>query len=765
MAEELQFIGKRIPTIESVAKVRGSVKYIADMTVPGMLHGKFFRSPHAHAKVTRIDTSKAEKIPGVRLILTPDDIIGKIRPVGLTQPKNQYALHKEVRYIGDEIAVVAAISEEAAQEAADLIEVTYEELPVVLDPEESMVMGAPRLHDEERNIREPKRVRVGDIERGFKEAECAFEATFQTSKQAHVTLDTHGCLSWYDPASEKLTHWTPTQSVFMTRLDLAEALNMPASRIRVIVPEAIGAGFGSKIWTFPHDVCAALMSKKLGKPIRIILTREEEFIAVRTRNPFTIHAEVGLKKDGTIVAWREKAIMDIGAYADWTPYVAIHSQALTPGPYKIPNIWIDTLPVYTNKSISGAFRGFGNPQATFARESLIDIAAEHMGIDRIELRLRNIIKPGDLPYTTSTGLVVRSCGIEECIKKATDAIGWSKKRKPYTGVGLACMIHDTGNNLDGADFSSATLEIAADGSVIVSTGNSDIGEGLYTLLAQISAEELGIPMERVTLIGADSEVTPADLGCYASKSAFLTGSAVKGAAKEAKEKLFRIAAKMLEINPDDLIAKGGKIYVKDLSTAIPIEDVARAAYFTPIDGAAGPIIGRGFWASQTVPPNENGYGNYSAAYPFAATAVEVEVDTRTGEVRITKYVTAHDVGRALNVSTVEGQLQGGAGQGIGFGLFEEGLSYDGKTGQPLNPSIMGYNVPTAMDLPDIQLIIAETLDPAIPFGNKGVGETGLICAAAAIANAISDAIGIRIKSLPITPEKILEALKEKTAVD
>jgi len=295
----------------------------------------------------------------------------------------------------------------------------------------------------------------------------------------------------------------------------------------------------------------------------------------------------------------------------------------------------------------------------------------------------------------------------------------------------------------------------------VRTGNSDIGQGLYTVLAQVAAEELGIPMEKVTVVGADSEVTPPDMGCYASRSAVVTGSAMKRAAAEAKKKLFRIAGKMLEVDPEDLQARQGKIYVKDLSKAVAIEDVTRAAYFTNIDGDAGPVLGRGIWASQTERQNEDGYGNFAPVYAFAASAVEVEVDPEMGQVKIIKYVTAHDVGRALNVDTVEGQIHGAAGQGIGYGILEEGVNYDKKTGQPLNPSIMDYKVPTAVDLPDIQPIIIETIDPDIPLGNKGVGEPALICAAPAIANAIHDAIGVRIKELPITPVKILRALKEK----
>ena len=761
MSEEFEVIGKRIPRIESIPKVTGSINYIADMILPGMLYARFLRSPHAHARVIGIDTSEAERLPGVKLILTPDDIVRRTYPIGRTLPKHQYCLHQEVRYVGDEVAAVAAVDEETAEEALGLIEVTYEVLPFVLDPEEAMSPGAPQLHEEERNIREPKKVRIGNIEDGFKEADCIVNERFQTSKQAHICLDTHGCLSNYNPATEKLTHWTSSQYIYNTRLSISGALDMLASKVRIINPEAIGGGFGGKAGTYSSDICAALMSKDLGQPVKMVLSREEEFMATRTQFPFIIEAEIGLKKDGTIVAWRGKVIIDTGAYSEVGPWVAICSQAMTSGPYKIPNIWIDTYPVYTNKSVCGALRGYGNPQITFARESLLDIAAEQLGMDPLELRLKNIIKPEDLPYTTSTGLSVRSCGIEECISKAAETIRWNKKREPYTGVGLAGMIHWSAVKVADVDFGSAEVEVAADGSLVIRTGNSDIGQGLYTVLAQVASEELGIPVENVTVVGADSEVTPPDLGCFASRSAVVTGSAVKRAAGMVKEKLYRIAGKMLEVSPEDLIARQGKIYIKDYSKAIAIEEVANAAYFTAIDGDASPIIGRGTWTSQTEVQDEDGYGNMCPTYAFSADAAEVEVDPETGRVEITKFVTAHDVGRVLNANIVEGQLHGGAGQGIGYGLLEEGISYDSKTGQSFNLSITDYKVPTAVDLPQIQPIIIETIDPDIPLGNKGVGETALNCVAPALANAIFGAVGVRITDLPITAAKILRALKEK----
>lgn len=768
MTQEFEYIGKSIPRIESVPKVTGAIKFLDDMTLPGMLYGKFLRSPYPHAKVISIDTSKAESLPGVKLVLTPRDIINMLGKMPAIE-QNLYPLTEKARYVGDEVAAVAAVDEETAEKAIDLIDVQYEELPAVLDPEEAMKPGAPQIHEEAKNnIVDQKRLRAGNIEDGFKEADYIFEDRFQVSKPAHVCLETHGSLSSYDTLTGKLTHWASTQIPYFLCLGLSEALNIPASKVRVINAEAgCGGGFGSRASALPYDYCSAIMSIKLGKPVKMVLSREEEFMATSTRHPMIRESRIGLRKDGTIVAYKEKVILDTGAYGTWVSWVAALTLSTAPGPYKIPNIWIDAYSVYTNTSVSGAFRGFGNPQATFVRESLLDIAAKGMGIDPVEIRLRNIIKTEDLPYTTSTGLIVRSCGIEECINKVADAVGWKEKKKPYTGVGLATLIHWSSakgsREEDPTDFGSVELELVADGSAIVRTGLSELGQGLYTVLAQIAAEELGILIENVTVVGADTGVTPPGVGSYASRTTLIDGSSLKIATDIVKEKLFRIAGKMLEAPQDILTAKQGKIYVKeDPSKAVSIADVAYAAYFTDIDGGAGPISATGTYISKAEALDDDGCGDYVSASAFLANAVEVEVDTETGQVKLTRFVTAIDAGRIINLGGVEGQLQGGGAQGIGYALLEDTI-YDKKTGRPLNPSLLDYKVPTAPDIPTLEAITVETIDPAIPLGTKGAGELAMVSPAPAIANAIYNAIGIRFKELPITPAKVLRALKEKAA--
>ncbi len=735
-----------------------------------MLYGKVLRSPHAHARVINIDTSAAESLSGVKLVLKPShfiELFGEMPLIGAIPPLNLPILSEEVRYVGDEVAAVAAIDEETAERALRLIRVTYEELPVVINPEEAMAPGAPQLHAEERNIRDRKSVRVGNIEKSFKEADCIVKAKFRTSKHAHTALEPHGCISSYDSATGQLTHWSCAQKLFPTCLAMSKALKMPASKVRIILPEGMGAGFGGKDGCLPFDVIAAIMSMKLGRPVKIILSREEVFMSAYTRHPYVIEAELGVTKDGTILAWKEKTIVDIGAYGNLGELVAIVGQACLPGSYKMPNILIDSYVVYTNKQFCGPFRGFGNPQVTFARESLLDMAADKLALDPLELRMRNIIKPQELPYTTSTGLIIRSCGIEECINKAVSVIDWKKKRRPNTGIGLSCAMHINctkggPEDLD-VDYISAGVVVLMDGSVIVQTGNADIGEGMNTALAQVAAEELGVPLEDVVVPGPDTQYSPPDSGCFASKGALARASAVHKAAAEAKQKLLRIASKILDENPEDMVAKRGRIYVKNNpEKAVTIADVASAAYFTDIDGGGEPILGRGTWISNTEPVNENGYGNLSAAYTFAVNAVEVEVDPETGQVELTRYVAVNDAGRVLNIDIVEGQIQGGSAQGVGFGLHE-GMLYD-EAGQLLNPFFIDYKIPTAADLPDIEAYTVDVIEPDNPLGSKGVGEIGLNCSAPAIANAIQQAVGVRITDLPITPVKILLSLEGKEKV-
>ena len=761
--KEFEVIGKSIPRIESVSKVTGSTKYCDDIFLSGMLYAKFLRSPHPHAIVTKINTKKAEKLPGVKLILTPEDIKG-LPPIGIVPPENKYILSKIVRYVGDEVAAVAAVDEETCERALDLIEVDYKLLPYVLDPEEAMKPGAPQIHDgEKNNICDRRKLRAGDVEKGFKEADFVFKDKYKTSKQAHVAMECHGAVASYEPFEKKLTLWTDTQKNCFIRDTLSFMFNIPSSKVRVLNAEGVGGGFGGKDEIFPHQIISSLMSIRLHKPIKMIYSREEVFMATRTRHPFIREVEVGLRKDGKIVAWKEKIVMDCGGYRGYGEWVCLLSQIITGGPYKIDNIWIDSKLVYTNKCPSGAYRAFGNPQASFVRESILDKAAREMGIDYKELMLKNTIKKEDLPYTNSRGQIIHSCGVDECIKRAADAIGWNEKRKPNTGIGLASTYHwSSAKNLMNCDFAMIQINLNPDGSAIVHCGSVDYGQGLYTVIAQIVADGLSINIDMVKIVGNDTENTPYSLGVWGCRGALVEGSATKFAVDDVKKQLLEGASKLLGIPASELYLKDQKVQSRSKpSKSISLKDVACELHFNGIDELGGkPIIGQGVWRSNTTPFNLDGIANSIPAYGFGAHAAEVEVDPETGKIEILNYAIAHDVGRALNWAIVEGQLQGGVAQGIGYALFED-TCYDSKTGKPSNPYLIDYKVPSAEDCPDIEPIIIETIDPVIPLGNKGVGEFSLVCAAPALANAIFDAVGARINELPITSEKILKVLKEK----
>jgi CO/xanthine dehydrogenase Mo-binding subunit len=765
--KEFEIIGKPVPRIESIPKVTGTIKYCDDIYLPGMLYAKFLRCPHPHARILKINTEKALKLQGVKLVLTPEDIKG-LPPIGIVAPENKYVLTDHPRYVGDEVAAVAAIDEETCERALDLIEIEYELLPFVMDPFDSMKPGAPQIHDwEKNNICDRRKLRAGDVKKGFKDADFIFKDTFKTSKQAHVCMECHSAIANYEPFSGQLTVWTDTQKNCFIRDTLSFMFHIPSSKVRVMNPEGFGSGFGGKDEIFPHQIITTLMSIKLAKPVKMVYSREEVFMATRTRHPFIREIEVGLKKDGKIVAWKEKITMDCGAYRGYGQWVCLLSQIMTGGPYKIDNIQIDSDIVYTNKSPSGAFRGFGNPQGTFVRESILNRAAREMGMDYKELMLKNTIKQNDLPYTNSRGQIIRSCGIDECIKKAAKAIGWDKKRKKNTGIGIAGTYHwSSAKNLTNCDFAAIIINLNPDGSAIVHCGSVDYGQGLYTVIVQIVAEGLGIPVEMVKIIGNDTENTPYSIGVWGCRGALVEGSAAKYATDDIRRQIFEGASKFMGLPQDDLFLKNQKVCSKSNSKkSMLLRDAAYELHFNGVDKLGGkPIIGQGIWRSDTTPFDLNGIANPIPAYGFGVHAAEVEVDTETGKIKIINYVIAHDVGRALNLAIVEGQLQGGVAHGIGYGLFEE-TYYDDKTGQPANPFFIDYKVPSAEDVPNIEPIIIETIDPAIPLGNKGVGEFSLVCAAPALANAIFDAVGVRIKELPITSEKVLKALKERKKLE
>ncbi|NIN66736.1 MAG: molybdopterin-dependent oxidoreductase [Anaerolineae bacterium] len=754
MSQEFSFVGQRVPKLDAPGKVTGRTVYGHDMQSPRMLYGKILRSQHAHARILNIDTSRAKALPGVKAILTAEDIpemkIGWARD-------NPVLKSGKVRSLRDEIAAVAAVDEDTAQEALELIKVEYEDLPCVFDPEEAMKPGAPIIHDEApNNIQEKMRQAYfhGDVLRGFADSDVVVEDRFRLPFVTHCCMGTCFVLASFGPSGD-LTVWSSTQMPFLYQRDLSTALGLPATKVRVI-KAPIGGGFGSKLDMYPFEPICVLLAEKTGCPVRIAFTREEEFIASPTRQPVICDIKSGAKKDGTLTARQVSMILDNGAYSSWgstTPLVMMQTISSL---YRVPNVKYDVVVAYTNNPYSGAMRGYGNPQATFVVESHMDMLAHELGMDPMEFRLKNANQPGDV---TGQGVKITTCGLTECIEKAAETVAWTEKRaKPGSrGVGMASMIHVGGGaRIYPSDGCGSTLKVDDFGKVTLVTGATDMGQGTDTILAQIVAEELGIPIDGVTVIDSDTDITPWDVGAHASRTAFIAGNSARLAAADAKRQILEGAAENLGERVENLDMKDGRIFRKgEPEEWIPFAKIVRSKHFRP-DGNV--ILAKGWYEPPTERQDKEFRGNISAAYGFATQAVEVEVDTETGEVTVLRIAAAHDVGRAINPMAVEGQIQGGVSMGLGYGLYEELVVQDGEV---LNPNFADYALPTAKDMPPIDSIIVETDDPAGPFGAKGMAEPACIPTAPAIANAVYDAVGVRIRELPITPEKVLKALREK----
>ncbi|MBI2303599.1 MAG: molybdopterin-dependent oxidoreductase [Chloroflexi bacterium] len=742
---QFSVVGKRIPRLDGPLLVTGEARYAGDVKLRGMLHGKILRSPHPHARILRIDTHLAEALPGVKAIVTAQDTPKiKYTFMGPAYTEDKYPLAvDEVCYIGDEVAAVAAVDEDTAREALELIQVDYEILPAIFDPIAASQPGAPLVSASGggRNIIGHSRRHYGDVERAFAEADYIVEDTFTTHPVAHSCMEPHSCLAHFELNGD-LTLWSSTQAPYYARQDLARVLPMPFHKIRFHHVH-VGGGFGSKS-RITEEAIAAFLSRKSHRPVRVVLSREEEFISTRSRHPHIIWVKVGARRDGTLLAWQARIIIDNGAYSDVGPLLPDVEGRVMCSLYRVPNIQYEGYAVYTNNPWGGRFRAFGSTQIIFAMESLLDMLAERMGMDPLELRAKN----ANLPNTRSPwGNKITSCGQRECLEQAAEAIGWPERRKsssPGQGVGLASFIHVSG--VASGEFSSAYVNISED-AVTVLTGNPDIGQGSSTILAQIAAEELGVPVDKVRVIAMDTATTPLDLGSRANRVTFTAGNAVRAAAAEAKKELLALAAQKLEASPDDLEIRDGQIFVAgSQDKAIPFSQVSG----TPDRKGGVAILGKG----QFDHPAERGID----AYAFGAQAAEVAVDPETGEVTVLQVAAAHDLGRAINPMNAEGQLEGGIAMALGYTLRENLVRVEGQT---LNPNFADYKLSTALDVPPLRPILVESVDPNGPFGAKGVGEPAGLPTAPALANAIYHATGIRIKDLPITPERLLRALKEK----
>jgi CO/xanthine dehydrogenase Mo-binding subunit len=753
--ESYTVVGHRVSRLEGHDKVTGEARYVAEIVLPGMLFGKILRSPYPHARIRNIDTRRAERVPGVRAVITSDDT--PKRPWG-SFFKDQYSLAVgKVRYVGEEVAAVAAIDPDIAEEALGLIDVEWEELPAVFDTEEAMREEAPLIHeDKARNIALKIDVERGDIGRAFADSDLIVEDTYESTPQWHCAIETIGSVAEYG-ANGKYTIYLNTQTLFLARNRIAWTLGVRESDVR-IVQTTVGGGFGGKLADDNNPMVAAFLARKARKPVKIVNSREEEFVSGgRPRVPMKIWVKIGFKKDGRIRAKQMRIIADNGAYSAKAPAITGVAALRHDTAYKYSDVKTEAYLVYTNKIPTGAFRGFGNPSADWAVEQVLDIGAHKLGIDPLDLLRLNAAEPG---YVSPHGNRVGSCELKQCIDQVAKLIDWKKNRsekKPYRGLGLACTVHVSGKRHYGDfDGGSATIKVNEDGKVVIMSGEGEIGQGANTAMCQIAAEELGVPLGDVEILGADTDTTTFCLGAFGSRVTYVGGNAVKHAAVKVKKQLLETAAEMLESSVEDLVCRNGRIFVRGAEAKfVTVGDIARARLFRR---GGAPIIASGSFDADSTVQDATRFGNESGAYNFGCQAAEVAVDPDTGQVKVLRYAASSDCGTVINPIAAEGQVEGAVAQGIGYALIE-GLTVE--EGRLSNPNFSDYRIPSMRDMPPLSYAFADSYEPSGAFGAKGLGELGLDPTAAVIGNAIFDATGVRIKTLPITPEKILRALREK----
>ena len=752
----LRVVGRPIPQIDSFVKVRGDARYVADIDLPGMLHAKVLRSPLAHARILRIETETTTRLPGIVGVFTGLDTPGV--QWGIIH-KDQYILAREkIRYVGEELAAVVAESEEAAEEALELLAPEYEELPAVFDPEAALEPGAPLINGES-NLARELHVRRGDVELGFAESTLIHEDVYTTPHQFQSYMEPLAALADADGGG-RVTLYAPTQSINLTHRYVTNALSLPAENLRVVQPH-VGGGFGGKLNEDNIALITVFLALQTGRPVRLIGNRLDEFGASRPRMPTKTYLRMGLREDGTIAAKETRIYANNGASSCLSPEVLQCMAVRMDSLYRMENVKTDAYLAYTNLLPAGAFRGFGNVQMASALESHLDAMADMMGMDPAELRLKNLVRQGD---TSVHGWKMDSCAVGECVEKAVQAVDWDGIRSGggegrfRTGVGLACAIHSTSVRQrslaevpEGWDGSTATVEVGEDGRARVICGEGEIGQGAKTVLAQMTAEELGLEFPDVEVSPADTEKTPFCLGGYASRLTMIAGNAVRLASADCRNRLLDLAAEHLEVDPSDLVLEAGGVSLK----AAPQR---RLSVGEVVQAGGGTVSAQATWDPPTVMPDpETGYGRNTVAASFACLVAVVEVDTETGCIVLRDIVVADDLGKAINPLTVEGQIHGEVAQGLGLAMFENPVLDGGKF---VNGSLADYTLPKAEGLPDFNSILIESFDPHGPYGAKGCSECALNACGAVIANAIFNATGVRIRDLPATPPKVLAVLRQ-----
>ena len=774
-------LNTRAPRVDSPAKATGRAKYADDLSMPGMLYAAILQSPLAHAKILHIDTSKAKKLPGVKGVITAKEA-GLVR-YGVSPARYDETLFAwdKVRYVGDEIAAVAAVDQATAQEALELIKVDYEELPAVFDMFEAMKEGAPQIHAAfPGNLNAEVHQEFGDTEAALAGCDLVMDHTFLNKKQDAAFIEPHSCIAHLG-LDGRLTLYTATQVPHYVMRTVAMVLQIPVGDVRVVKPY-VGGGFGPKSEATPLEMSCALLAKITGKPVKMTYSREQVFLHCRARHQFYAEMSLGVMKDGTMVALRNKAILDGGAYTSFGIATVYYAGSLLGGPYKLKAMKYDGYRVYTNKPACGAQRGHGGVAHRAAFEQLLDMTAEKLGIDPVEMRLKNIMTTGDV---TINELDMSSLGMKECIEAVRDGSGWVNKKGKLPkgkGIGMACgfFVSGAGYPIYRSDtyHSTVVIKVSEDGGTVnVLTGSAEIGQGSDTAMAMIAAETLGIPLSAVRITSGDTDLS-VDLGAYSSRQTLMTGHATKEAAEQVRKQIAEVLAETLECDPDSITFTDGIVkfngqpgnfetirtrYIKEHrgwtdppgGEYLTFKEAARHAFLE-----RGTLVGTGKYKPPRLGGSYKGAAvGTSPAYGCSAQVVEVSVDLETGEITVDDMTDAHDCGLAVNKTQVEGQMHGSLSMGLGECLFEE-VKFDSR-GRILNASLGEYRIPTALDMPNVKTIIVESNEPNGPYGAKEVGEGAIMPTIPAILNAIYDATGVRVIELPVSSERLYMSLRKK----
>jgi xanthine dehydrogenase molybdenum-binding subunit len=756
--EKESIIGKSIPKPDAPDKAIGRTRYINDMVLPRMLIGKILHTDRVHARIKNIDVTAAKALPGVHVVLTGEDI-----------PELRFGFRRDnvplkrdkVRCTRDEVAAVAAETAEIAAAALDLIKVEYEDLPAVFSPRDALQDNAPVIHDEyPDNLGLRYQLSAGDIKSAEAEADVVLDTEFDLPYVTHCCMGTSCVIADFDAAG-KLTIYSQTQYPYNYKMDLAPALGMHAGDIRVMQPP-VGGAFGSKLDVYPFEPICALLAKATQRPVKLTFSREEEFINSPTRQPVEVRLRTGVKKDGTLLFRDADCLLNKGAYTSWGPTVPVIMMRTFAGHFRVPNVKVNAQAVYTNHPYAGAFRGYGNVQATYCTAIQMDMLAEAVAMDPIAFRLKNAQAPGEI---TPQKALLRDCTLRDCIQLAASESDFLRKHSTYAaqrgesgrmqrGIGIASAIHNSGGaKIHKSDGCGSILKLDDYARVTLITGASEIGQGIDAVLCQIISEELGVPIRDITIVNNDSAIGPWDVGVHASRTTFVAGNSALRAARAARAQILAAAAKVLDLPAADLDLRDGHVVQSQSGIAVTrLDRLLRGMHFRKDSEL---VMVTDYYEPPSEPEDKDHMGDLSASWAYAAYVAEVEVDTETGEIRVDKITVAQDVGRVMNKIGLEGQIEGGIAIGLGYALSEQ-LQFE--NGKVRNACFRDYKVMTAPEMPEMEFHFIESLCPEGPMGAKGIAELPTIVTAPAVANAVYNAIGIRFLAPPMVPEKVARAL-------